>query len=206
MVILPPSGMASLALTARLSSAFSSWLASAMVSHKPPGQHRLDGDWRAYRSHQKIRNAGNGFVEVQWNRIEGLQAGEGKKTVRQLGRTLGSLHRGVERPRQGSRGIGGHVREPAADRVEIAQDDGKKIIEIVRHASGELSDRLHLLRLPQRRFRRFPSGRFILKVLDEPGLRTDGRRAQRRRTGQAARMRKSRMLRARQSIRCRMAK
>ena len=41
----------------------------------------------------------------------------------------------------------------ATDQVEIADDRGQQIVEIMRDAAGQLADRLHLLRLDQRRLR-----------------------------------------------------
>ena len=41
----------------------------------------------------------------------------------------------------------------AAGGIDIADDDGQQIVEIVGDAAGELADRLHLLRLAQRFFR-----------------------------------------------------
>ena len=45
-------------------------------------------------------------------------------------------------------------REMALQRFEIADDDGQKIVEVVRDAAGELADAFHLLRLAQRARRR----------------------------------------------------
>jgi hypothetical protein len=33
--------------------------------------------------------------------------------------------------------------------LQIAADDGEQIVEIMRYAAGQLSDRFHLLRLPE---------------------------------------------------------
>ena len=33
------------------------------------------------------------------------------------------------------------------ERLQIADDDGQQVVEIVRHAAGQLADALHLLRL-----------------------------------------------------------
>ncbi len=37
------------------------------------------------------------------------------------------------------------------DQVEVGLDDLQDVVEVVRHAAGELADRLHLLALPKRR-------------------------------------------------------
>ena len=39
------------------------------------------------------------------------------------------------------------------DQVEVADDGGQQVVEVVRDAAGELADRLHLLRLTQHVFR-----------------------------------------------------
>ena len=46
------------------------------------------------------------------------------------------------------------TREPPRRKIEAADDDGEHVVEVVRDAAGELSDRLHLLRLAQGLFRR----------------------------------------------------
>ena len=53
-VSLPPSGMASRALTARLRIALSSWLGSTRVRHRPARQHGLDRDVLTERAAQQI--------------------------------------------------------------------------------------------------------------------------------------------------------
>ena len=51
--------------------------------------------------------------------------------------------------------------------VEIAGDDLKQVVEVVRHPAGKLADRFHFLRLPQRLFR--------LLALFDFGLEPDDR-------------------------------
>lgn len=46
-------------------------------------------------------------------------------------------------------GILGVRRHPALGGLDVADDDGEQIVEIVRDAAGELAHRLHLLRLPE---------------------------------------------------------
>ena len=41
-------------------------------------------------------------------------------------------------------------RQPAPEPLETAQNHLQQVVEVVRHAAGELADRLHLLRLAQR--------------------------------------------------------
>ena len=50
-----------------------------------------------------------------------------------------------------TRGLGG--RSPVAlEQLQTAGEHGEQIVEVVRDAAGQLAERLHLLRLAQRRF------------------------------------------------------
>ncbi|MDT4835538.1 hypothetical protein FQZ97_692080 [compost metagenome] len=55
---------------------------------------------------------------------------------------------------------------------QIAQDGGEQVVEIVRHAPGQGTDGLHLLRLAQLRFERALLG-FGLLELGDVGVGTD---------------------------------
>ena len=77
-------------------------------------------------------------------RGERLAPGEGEQVARQLGtaqrRLGGALDEFLRRFRQPGQ---------LAEEIEIAQDDGEEVVEVMRHAAGQLADRLHLLRLLQ---------------------------------------------------------
>ena len=45
-------------------------------------------------------------------------------------------------------------RQAPAHQIERADDAGQQVVEVVGDAAGEMADRLHLLRLPQRLLRR----------------------------------------------------
>ena len=69
-----------------------------------------------------------------------LAAGEGQQALRQRRAALGALHGAVDQP------VGGRIgRQPLAQQLEIAQHRGQEIVEVVRHAAGELADRFQLL-------------------------------------------------------------
>ena len=64
----------------------------------------------------------------------------------------------------------GEIGELAPHGVEIADDDGEQVVEVVRDAAGQLTYRLHLHRLPHGRFRLVAQPRFLLefaRALDE---------------------------------------
>ena len=64
-------------------------------------------------------------------------------------------------------GLAGKQRAPRG--VDVARDDGQKIVEVVRDAAGQLADRLHLLRLPKRLFGLLASGHRLATRSRAPG-------------------------------------
>ena len=67
----------------------------------------------------------------------------------ELGATLDAAHRGIDpalRP--------GVLERRLPQQLQVAGDHLQHVVEVVRHAAGELADRLHLLRLVQRRLHR----------------------------------------------------
>ena len=98
---------------------------------------------------------------------ERLPAAEGEQAMGELRGVAGALHGHLDRtdePCGPFRSVAGLALEPAADHVEIAEDDGEQIVEVVRHAAGELADGLHLLRLDQARLRLDPPRRLGLEL------------------------------------------
>ena len=147
MVSLPPSGMASRALIARLRIALSSWLGSHRVVHSPPAVTISKRMQRADGAAQQVLHGGDELVGVDRLRIERLAAREGEQAVGQGGGALGRAHRGlgvaldVLRP---------SLRDAGLHEVEGADDAGEQVVEVVGDAAGELAHRLHLLGLAQR--------------------------------------------------------
>ena len=82
----PPSGMASRALMARLTSAVSSWARSISASHRPPRQHGLDLDHLAQRPAQQPDSAVDQLVDVDGDRLQRLPAREGEQLAGEVAR------------------------------------------------------------------------------------------------------------------------
>ena len=144
MVSVPPSGMASRALTARLSRASSIWLASAEAGGKSGRQVEGDFDGRAERAVQQVVHAAHQLGEIGRPRLQRLAPGKGQQALRQGGAALGALRGAVEQAVGG-----GIVRQPLAQQLEIAEHRGQQVVEVVRHAAGELADQFQLLQLAQ---------------------------------------------------------
>ncbi len=96
MTIWPPSGMASRAFTARLSSAISSWLASAQYRAEHQRKARLDADRGAERALQQVGHAAHEVGHIDRVVLELLAAGEGKHALGQRRAALRALHGVVE--------------------------------------------------------------------------------------------------------------
>ena len=89
MVSLPPSGMASRALIARLRIALSSWLGSHRVSHSPPAVTISRRASAADGPAQQVLHGADQLVDVDRLRIERLAAREGEQAVGQRGSAVG---------------------------------------------------------------------------------------------------------------------
>ena len=150
-VSLPPSGIASRAFTARLSSALSSWFGSVMVRHRPPAStvsiaiaspsvRRSSSDMPAT---SWLASTGRG--SSAWRRANASSrwvsvAARCAPCVDHAQRAADARLVGAERLRQ----------QTARSVSAPPMIDGQQVVEVVRDAAGELADRFHLLRLAQR--------------------------------------------------------
>jgi hypothetical protein len=106
---------------------------------------RGDADARAERALQQVGHAQNERRYVSGLRAQVLAPREGEQTLGQRGAALRRLQR-VRHQMRGLR-MRGHA---AREQVEVADDDGEEIVEVVRDPAGEMPDRLVLLRLAKR--------------------------------------------------------
>ena len=77
-------------------------------------------------------------------RLQRLAPGERQQALRQGGAALGALGGAVDQAFGG-----GIVRQALAQQLEIAEHRGQQVVEVVRHAAGELADRFQLLHVAQ---------------------------------------------------------
>src|ERR1700691_4576433 len=145
MVNLPPSGMASRALSARLRMAVSSCVSSASTCHTPPGADDLELHLLAKRRLEKRRQVPQQLVDVEHFGFQRLAPGESQQMGGQACGPLRAGERLIDCAHQAllRRGVAGFERPLGA--VEVADDDSQEIVEIVRHAAGELADGVHFL-------------------------------------------------------------
>ena len=98
----------------------------------------------AQRAPQQFSHLAHGAGGIGGHRLQGLAAGEGQQLGRQ---PRGPFHR----RRAAGKALAHGCRQLPfeAHQIEIGADHLQDIIEIVRHAAGQLADRLQLLRLQQ---------------------------------------------------------
>ncbi len=84
------------------------------------------------------------FVHVQHARLQNLLAAEGQQLPGERSGAVGCLFHLLDAEPQRRR-----IRHAVEQELRVAFDDHQQIVEVVRHASGELADGLHLLRLAQ---------------------------------------------------------
>ena len=130
------------AFIARLRSASSSWLASAITLRQAERKAGLDLHGRAERALQQIRHAADQVGDVDGLEFQLLPARESQHALRQCRAALRALQRVVEKLLScGSCG------QAPFQKFEAAQDRHQKIVEVMRDAAGEVADGFHLLRL-----------------------------------------------------------
>ena len=139
-VTVPPSGMASRALTTRLTSAISSSPTSTMTGHTSGAISisSLTPPPRPLVSTSRIDSIR--CADVDRLRIDPLAPGERQQLARQRRAALG---RELDRLR-GARGLR-ILRRDLLQGMDVAGHDHQQIVEVVRHAAGELAERIHLL-------------------------------------------------------------
>ena len=109
------------------------------------GDVDVDPDAGADQRADQLRHRLDLGADIEHLRLQGLPAGKRQQLSGQLGGALHRLGDGVDVAPAAL------LREfAAAQEVGRGADNGKEIVEIVRHAAGQLADRLHLLRLAQR--------------------------------------------------------
>ena len=77
--------------------------------------------------------------------------GIGEEALHQGGRALGRLAGGVEQTAYALVA----VRDAPQGEIDIAENGGEEIVEVMRDAAGQAADRFHFLRLPQGAFGQF---------------------------------------------------
>ena len=98
----------------------------------------------AQRPAQQLLHAVDLLGDVDVSRPQGLLAREGEQAPRQVGAALGGGRDVVGDPVQFL--VAG---QPVGKMLGVAENDGQEIVEIVRHAAGELAHGLHLLGLAE---------------------------------------------------------
>ena len=121
-------------------------MGSAWACHKPAAQHSLDRDLLAKGSTQQIRHSGDEPAQIDLFWIQRLLTRKSKKSLRQRLRAACSPHGMLSGPPKPRR-VELRSAEISLQRLKVADDDGKKIIEVVGHAAGELAYSFHLLTL-----------------------------------------------------------
>ena len=139
--------------------------------------HELQLDILADQPAQQVRQLDQHVGDVEDARLQGLLAREGQQLAHEIGGAVGvllDLHDVGE----------GRVARPEPHQQQIAEADHRRqqVVEIVRDAAGELSDRLHLLRL-----RELHLEVLLLGDVDEMQHQARRRRPRRRRAGSGRR-------------------
>ena len=118
-------------------------------------------DLLADEAAQQVLQFGQNVVELQHLRAQRLAARERQQLAHEARRAIGvllDLHDVLE----------GRIGRPVVgqQQVGIADDGGQHVVEIVRHAAGELADGLHLLRLREALLQRALLGRVEREDVD----------------------------------------
>ena len=124
--------------------------ASAWMNSGCDRQFELQLDVFAEDAPQHFGHVGDGFVQIQIARLQHFLPAEQKQLAGQRGGALGGCANliGKFRLRRGKIAA-------ALQQVGLHLDDRQNVVEIMRHAAGQLADALHFLRLAELAFQ-FP--------------------------------------------------
>jgi hypothetical protein len=104
-----------------------------------------DLDLRPRGAGDEIGHAGDEACHVDRRRLQRLAPGKGEQALHQRLGPVGRLQRAVDQPL-----LAFPADAAAAQQVEAADDGRQQVVEVVRHAAGQLAHGLELLALAQR--------------------------------------------------------
>ena len=145
MVSVPPSGIASWALTARFRITCSIWLGSAFTCPSASSKRKASSTCSPIsRRQHALHPARRRRVRLMIDRLEDLLPAERQELARERGGALA----GVPDLQQvgAQRGV---ARQVERRQLRGAVDHGQQVVEVVGDAAGEPPDALHLLRLAE---------------------------------------------------------
>ena len=120
------------------------------VGMGPPysaAEHGLNRNLFAKGTTKQIGHPRDEAAQINWFWIEGLLARKGKKPLRQRFGPARSSHCVICGSKQPS-AVDLPCIEAPLQRLKIAKNDGEEVVEVVCDAARELTNALHLLRLP----------------------------------------------------------
>ena len=113
----------------------------------------FERDGLAEQALEHLGQVADHFAQVERLGLHDVLAAEHQQLAGQAGGALGGEVDRLGGIEQLGRQVGLGQQHPG-----VALDDGEHVVEVVRHAGGQLADGLHLLRLPQLRFQVQPLG------------------------------------------------
>ena len=119
---------------------------SGIGHHHSEGGTVRDGelDVRSDETLQHLRGAVDGHVQIEDPRLEDLLPAERQQLPRQSRRTRAGSDDLLQVVSHRIPGL-----EICGEHLAVAEDDGQEVVEVVRDASREVADGLHLLTLPE---------------------------------------------------------
>ncbi len=140
----PPRGMASRALVARLTTTCSICPWSALTRHSSRSDVEADVDVVGHQLPEDRLQIAEHGVQIEDCRLDRLAAAEGEELAGDRAGAIDCLLH------VGEVGLAGRVlRQIRAEQLGIAADDHQDVVEVVRQAAGEVTDRIDLLRVLQ---------------------------------------------------------
>ena len=149
----PPSGIASLALTARLTITCSIWPGSARTVPRSGARKELELDVIAEQPLEEPADIGEHLVQVERARLQHLPPAEREQLLRQLGGAVGGALDLAEVARQ----LRVAVRALEQQR-RVARDPGQQVVEVVGDTAREPAEALELLGVQELRLEALPVG------------------------------------------------
>jgi len=114
------------------------------------------------RLFEQVHDIENEAIEINWSWSKTLSPREGKQVLNEPGAALRAAPRILEKSK------GGGVLNVLFGELDVPRDRGQQIVEVMRDATGELAERVHLLCLPEFRLGNLTLSHFVAEDLFSP--------------------------------------